>query len=97
MAMRDARDVLVRPTISEKSVGMIEENKYTFWVNPAANKIEIKAAVEKMFKVQVEEVATMTVKGKEKRVGRYMGRTPNRKKAIVTLKEGNKIEGFAGL
>ncbi len=95
--MRDARDVLVRPTISEKSVGMIEENKYTFWVNPAANKIEIKAAVEKMFKVQVEEVATMTVKGKEKRVGRYMGRTPNRKKAIVTLKEGNKIEGFAGL
>lgn len=95
--MRDARDVLVRPTISEKSVGMIEENKYTFWVNPAANKIEIKAAVEKMFKVQVEEVATMTVKGKEKRVGRYKGHTPNRKKAIVTLKEGNKIEGFAGL
>lgn len=95
--MRDARDVLVRPTISEKSVGMIEDNKYTFWVNPAANKIEIKAAVEKMFKVQVEEVATMSVKGKEKRVGRYMGRTPDRKKAIVTLKEGNKIEGFAGL
>ncbi|ADY54760.1 LSU ribosomal protein L23P [Syntrophobotulus glycolicus DSM 8271] len=95
--MRDARDVLIYPTISEKSVGMIEQNKYTFWVNPAANKIEIKAAVEKMFKVQVEEVTTMTVKGKEKRVGRYLGRTSNRKKAIVTLKEGNKIEGFAGL
>lgn len=95
--MRDARDVLVRPVISEKSVGLIEENKYTFWVNTAANKIEIKNAVEKMFKVKVEEVRTMTVLGKEKRQGRYVGTTPKRKKAIVTLKPGNKIEGFAGL
>ena len=51
--MRDARDVLKSPVISEKSVGLVEENKYSFWVNPAANKIEIKAAVEKMFKVSV--------------------------------------------
>ncbi|NLO98170.1 MAG: 50S ribosomal protein L23 [Peptococcaceae bacterium] len=95
--MRDARDVLIRPVISEKSVGLVDENKYTFWVNTAANKIEIKAAVEKMFKVKVDSVRTVTVKGKEKRVGRYTGMTPKRKKAIVTLKPGNKIEGFAGL
>lgn len=95
--MRDAREVLVRPVISEKSVGMVEENKYSFWVNPAANKIEVKAAVEKMFKVQVVEVRTISVHGKIKRVGRYSGKTPDRKKAIVTLKAGDRIEGFAGL
>ncbi len=95
--MRDARDVLIRPVISEKSVGLVEDNKYTFWVNTEANKIEIKHAVEKMFKVKVDDVHTMTVKGKEKRVGRYSGKTPDRKKAIVTLEAGNKIEGFAGL
>jgi len=95
--MRDARDVLIRPVISEKSVGLVEENKYTFWVDAAANKIEIKSAVEKMFKVKVDSVRTVSVKGKEKRMGRYVGRTPDRKKAIVKLKPGNKIEGFAGL
>ncbi|AFV02911.1 MAG: 50S ribosomal protein L23 [Dehalobacter sp. 4CP] len=95
--MRDARDVLIRPVISEKSVGLVEENKYSFWVSTAANKIEIKSAVEKMFKVKVDDVRTMKVKGKEKRQGRYSGMTPTRKKAIVTLKAGDKIEGFAGL
>lgn len=95
--MRDARDVLIRPVVSEKSVGLIEENKYSFWVSTAANKIEIKYAVEKMFKVKVEDVRTMKVIGKEKRQGRYVGKTPNRKKAIVTLQPGDKIEGFAGL
>ena len=95
--MRDARDVLVSPVISEKSVGMVEENKYTFWVNPAANKIEIRSAVEKMFKVHVMDVRTISVKGKIKRVGRYAGKTSDRKKAIVTLKAGETIEGFAGL
>ena len=95
--MRDARDVLIRPVISEKSVGVVEENKYTFWVNPAANKIEIRNAVEKLFKVHVEEVRTMNVNGKEKRVGRHVGRTSDRKKAIVTLKAGETIEGYAGL
>ncbi|MGI6180400.1 50S ribosomal protein L23, partial [Butyricicoccus intestinisimiae] len=66
-------------------------------VDPAANKIEIKAAVEKMFKVSVVKVHTVNVKGKKKRVGRYVGKTPNRKKAIATLKAGDKIENFAGL
>lgn len=95
--MRDAREVLVRPVVSEKSVGMIEENRYSFWVNPAANKVEVKAAVEKMFKVHVIGVRTINVHGKMKRVGRYSGKTPDRKKAIVTLKAGERIEGFAGL
>ncbi|AET65965.1 ribosomal protein L23 [Desulfosporosinus orientis DSM 765] len=95
--MRDARDVLKSPVISEKSVGLVEENKYTFWVDPAANKIEIRAAVEKMFKVTVVDVRTLTVKGKMKRVGRYQGKTPDRKKAIATLKAGDKIDNFAGL
>ncbi len=95
--MRDARDVLKGPVISEKSVGLVEDNKYSFWVDPAANKIEIKAAVEKIFKVSVVELHTMNIKGKKKRVGRYVGRTPDRKKAIATLKAGDKIENFAGL
>lgn len=95
--MRDARDVLKSPVISEKSVGLVEENKYTFWVDPAANKIEIKAAVEKMFKVSVIDVRTLTVKGKMKRVGKYQGKTSDRKKAIATLKAGDKIDNFAGL
>ena len=95
--MRDARDVLRAPVISEKSVGLVEENKYSFWVDPAANKIEIKAAIEKMFKVKVAEVRTMNVKGKMKRMGKYQGKTPDRKKAIATLKEGHKIDNYAGL
>ncbi|MDI6812569.1 MAG: 50S ribosomal protein L23 [Desulfitobacteriaceae bacterium] len=95
--MRDARDVLQRPVISEKSVALAEESKYSFWVATAANKIEIKYAIEQMFKVHVVEVHTMNVKGKMKRVGRHVGKRPDRKKAIVTLRAGEKIEGYAGL
>ena len=95
--MRDARDVLIRPVVSEKSVGMVGENKYTFYVDVNSNKIEIKNAVEKMFKVKVDNVHTLKVKPKEKRMGRYVGKTTTKKKAIVTLEPGNKIEGFAGL
>ena len=95
--MRDPRDVLIKPVISEKSVGLVEENKYSFWVAPVANKVEIRYAVEKMFKVGVTDVRTMNVKGKKKRVGRSVGMTSDRKKAIVTLREGDRIEGFAGL
>ncbi|KUO63941.1 MAG: 50S ribosomal protein L23 [Gracilibacter sp. BRH_c7a] len=95
--MRDARDVLIRPVVSEKSVGMVGENKYTFYVDVNSNKIEIKNAVEKMFKVKVDNVHTLKVKPKEKRMGRYVGKTTAKKKAIVTLEPGNKIEGFAGL
>ncbi len=95
--MRNPRDVLRKPVVSEHSMALLEENKYTFYVDPAANKIEIKNAVEEIFNVTVLNVNTMNVKGKEKRMGRYVGRTANRKKAIVKLKAGDKIEIFEGI
>jgi large subunit ribosomal protein L23 len=95
--MRSPEDVVIKPVVSEKSMSGMEFDKYTFFVNRDANKIEIKHAVEKLFKVTVLEVRTMTVKGKLKRQGRHVGRTSNRKKAIVTLKAGDKIAVFEGL
>jgi large subunit ribosomal protein L23 len=95
--MRSPQEVLIKPVISEKSMGLMEENKYTFYVDRKANKIEVKNAVEKLFKVTVLQVNTITVKGKMKRQGRTQGMTPERKKAIVTLKQGDKIEIFEGL
>ena len=92
----DARDIIKKPVVSEKSYDLLADNKYTFYVNPAANKIEIKKAVEEIFKVTVLNVNTLNVKGKEKRMGRAVGKTNDRKKAIVTLKEGDKIEVFEG-
>ncbi|NLC07777.1 MAG: 50S ribosomal protein L23 [Syntrophomonadaceae bacterium] len=95
--MRDAREVLVRPVVTERSTNLLADNKYTFYVNRDANKIEIKHAVEQMFKVNVTDVRTMVVKGKEKRRGRYVGRTSDRKKAIVTLRPGDRIAIFEGM
>ena len=95
--MRNPHDVLIKPVVTEKSMGMMEENKYTFFVDKKANKIEIKHAVEQLFQVKVEDVRTITVKGKMKRVGKFEGKTSDRKKAIVTLKEGNTIQIFEGL
>ncbi len=87
-------DVLVKPVITEKTNDLLSEGKYTFVVNNDANKIEIKMAVEKMFGVEVQKVTTMTVKPKKKRVGKHQGYTSAYKKAIVKLKEGQKIEQF---
>ena len=95
--MRNYCDVLVKPMISEKTIAMIEENKYTFIVAKDANKIEIAHAVEEAFKVKVVGVTTRIVKGKEKTMGRYTGRKPDVKKAVVTLKDGDTIEMFSGL
>lgn len=95
--MRNPQDVLIKPVITEKALSMMEENKYTFYVLPDANKIEIKHAVQKQFGVEVEKVNTMIVKGKVRRQGRSVGRTSDRKKAIVQLKAGSKIELFEGL
>jgi len=92
--MKNPRDILFRPMITEKSNDLLAENKYTFQVDLNANKVEIKQAVEKLFKVKVKKVNTMRVKGKIKRVRRIPGRTPDIKKAIVTLKEGDRIEIF---
>jgi len=90
-------DVLKKPLITEKSTSLLQENKYTFEVDPRANKTEIKQAVQTIFKVKVEKVNTMRVKGKTKRVRNIPGKTPDRKKAIVTLRKGDKIEIFEGM
>ncbi|HHU87692.1 MAG: 50S ribosomal protein L23 [Pelotomaculaceae bacterium] len=90
-------DVLKKPLITEKSTSLLQENKYTFEVDPRANKTEIKQAVQSIFKVKVEKVNTMRVKGKTKRVRNIPGKTPDRKKAIVTLRKGDKIEIFEGM
>jgi len=88
-------DILIRPVISEKSVGQAEHNNYTFVVARDANKHQIKAAVEAEFKVDVLGVRVLTVKPKEKRRGRRTpGMIPGWRKAIVTIAEGQKIELF---
>lgn len=95
--MKNPRDILRKPVVTEKSMALVAENKYTFIVNPDANKIEIRNAVEELFKVKVDKVRTMNYHGKMRRVRHVAGRTPDFKKAIVTLKEGNKIELFEGV
>ena len=71
--MKDARDVILRPIITERRSEMMVDNKYVFEVAPRANKTEIKQAIEKIFEVKVASVNTMNVKGKPKRMGRYIG------------------------
>ncbi len=93
----DARDILVKPIITEKTTALMEEGKYTFRVPLAATKIEIRQAVEQIFKVKVEAVNTMRYEGKLKRMGRFQGRRSDWKKAIVTLKPGETIEFFEGV
>jgi large subunit ribosomal protein L23 len=96
--MKSPYEIVERPLITEKSVSGTEHNHYTFRVFKDANKIEIAKAVEQIFNVKVEKVRTITVKGKSKRVGRHpAGRTSDWKKAVVTLKPGNRIEVFEGM
>jgi large subunit ribosomal protein L23 len=93
----DPRDVLLAPVISEKSYGLLEENKYTFVVAPHANKTEIKVAVEKVFGVQVVSVNTLNRNGKRKRTRTGYGKRKDTKRAIVTLSaESKPIEIFGG-
>jgi len=94
--MKDARDVIIRPLISEKTSDLMEDGKYTFVVSDRANKIEIKRALEEIFNVKVKAVNTANFKGKKKRLGRYPeGKQPSWKKAVITLAEGSKpIELF---
>lgn len=93
-----AEDIILKPVLTEKGYDGIADKKYTFIVKKSANKIEIRNAVEKLFGVKVAEVNTLNCKGKLKRMGRNEGYTPDRKKAIVTLKEDSKpIESFNSL
>ena len=92
----DPRDVLIRPVISEKSYGLLDENKYTFLVAPDANKTEIKIAVEAIFKVKVTAVNTLNRTGKKRRTRAGTGKRPDTKRAIVSVAEGERIDIFGG-
>lgn len=93
--MRDPRDIIRRPVITEATTDLMEDGKYVFEVDVRANKVEVKKAIEKIFGVKVDKVNTIRLLGKEKRYGRYTGRRPERKKAIVKLSKDSKpIEIF---
>ena len=92
----EARDILVRPLITERTTQLMAEGKYVFVVAKAANKIEIAKAVAEVFKVKVAKVNTVNVTGKKKRMGRTEGKRPDYKKAIVKLAPGETIECFEG-
>ena len=95
--MKEAYHIIRRPLITEKSTQQKEVNRqYAFEVDRGANKIEIQSAVERLFKVKVLQVRTCNVLGKVKRLGRRYGKRSDWKKAIVTLKEGDRIDFFEG-
>lgn len=93
--MSSPREIIRSPLISEKSTNLrTDQNKYVFEVDSKANKLQIKRAVEELFKVKVEDVTTMMMHGRPKRLGRFEGRRANWKKAVVKLKKGETIELF---
>jgi len=94
--VKDPRDIILRPVVSEKSYALLDDGVYTFIVSPDANKIEIREAVESIFNVRVANVNTLNRRGKRKRNRRSFtfGRRPDTKRAVVTLVEGDRIELF---
>jgi large subunit ribosomal protein L23 len=93
--MKSSRNLILSPLISEKGANMrTDQNKFIFRVDRKANKLQIKKAVEELFKVKVEDVTTLTMHGRPKRMGRFEGRRSDWKKAIVKLKKGETIELF---
>ena len=96
MRIADPRDILIAPVISEKSYGLLDENKYTFLVSPSANKTQIKIAVEQVFGVRVLSVNTMNREGKRTRTRAGFGRRNATKRAIVSVVQGDRIDIFGG-
>lgn len=94
MRIPDPRDIIVEPVISEKSYGLMDQNKYTFLVRPGSNKTQIKQAVEQIFSVKVTSVNTINRQGKRKRTRFGFGKRPGSKRAIVSLKDGDRIDIF---
>jgi large subunit ribosomal protein L23 len=94
--MKDYREILLAPVVSEKSYGLLDENKYTFLVDPRAIKTEIKIAVEKVFGVKVLSVNTMNREGKRKRTKVGFGKRSDTKRAIVHVAAGDRIDIFGG-
>ncbi|HZA31190.1 MAG TPA: 50S ribosomal protein L23 [Propionibacteriaceae bacterium] len=93
--IRNHRDILLAPVVSEKSYALLDENKYTFLVAPEANKTEIKIAVETVFGVKVTGVNTINRQGKVRRTRRGFGKRPDTKRAIVTVADGERIDIFS--
>ena len=93
---RDHRDILLAPVVSEKSYGLLDENKYTFLVHRQANKTEIKIAVEKIFNVKVTAVNTINRQGKRRQLRTGSGQRPDTKRAIVSVASGQRIDIFSG-
>ena len=89
LKIRDHRDVILRPVVSEKSYNLLDDGKYTFVVDPRANKTEIKLAIEKIFNVKVESINTLNRPGKTRRTRFGIGKRKDTKRAIVTLKSGS--------
>jgi len=96
LKIRDHRDILLAPVVSEKSYGLLDENKYTFLVSPDANKTEIKIAVESVFGVKVTGVNTSNREGKRRRTKSGWGKRPDTKRAIVSVADGQRIDIFSG-
>ena len=96
LKIRDHRDVILRPVVSEKSYNLLDDGKYTFIVSPDANKTEIKIAIESVFGVKVTGVNTINRIGKRKRTRAGWGKRPDTKRAIVSIAEGQRIDIFSG-
>ena len=94
--MKDPTEIIIRPLLTEKSVELQRLNKYTFEVAKDATKVEIRKAVEALGRCEVEKVNTLLVKGKLRRTRRGSGRTPDWKKAVVTLRTGEALGGLLG-
>ena len=96
LKIRDPRDIILAPVVSEKSYSLLDQKTYTFLVKPTANKTEIKIAIEQIFGVKVTSVNTMNRKGKVRRTRTGVGKRPDTKRAIVTVAEGDRIDIFTG-
>ncbi len=92
--MKDPRDIIISPIVSEKSYAAAQNKQYSFFIDERVDKSEIKKAIEKIFNVKVLKVSTMNVKAKPKRMGRAVGKSSKKKKAIVTLSKKDKIDFF---
>lgn len=92
--MEDPRDIILSPIVSEKSYGAVADKRYSFYVDIRSGKDKIKRAIEQIFNVKVLKISTMNIKPKPKRLGRSIGKSAKKKKAIVTLRKRDKIEFF---
>ncbi len=92
--MKDPRDIILSPIVSEKSYAAVQNKQYSFYIDPRVDKGEVKRAIEKIFNVKVLKVNTINVKPKPKKLGRSIGLSAKRKKAIITVSDKDKIEFF---